>query len=146
MHPKKLVASLCVLAALLAACGDDGGAEDEAHGHATLGSPADPSAADRTIDVVARDPAIFGPEEIEVDEGETILFRITNEGRMPHEFVLGGEGHVHGEADAASVHVSPGATEELAWTFTETGHTEFACFVPGHYEAGMKGSITVASD
>ncbi|NDW02705.1 plastocyanin/azurin family copper-binding protein, partial [Salipiger sp. PrR002] len=29
------------------------------------------------------------------------------------------------------------------WTFGEPGTFEFACLLPGHYEAGMHGPLTV---
>lgn len=37
--------------------------------------------------------------------------------------------------------VEPGKTAELVWTFTEDASLEFACNLPGHYEAGMVGRI-----
>lgn len=131
-------------AALLAACGG-GGDEQAAQAHALLGRPADPGAADRTIEVTAGDPYSFSPAEIEVAAGETVLFRVTNEGHSLHEFVLGPEdAHVHGEDGDTAIQVMGGETEELAWTFTEAGSMDFNCFVPGHSEAGMKGTITVS--
>lgn len=43
-----------------------------------------------------------------------------------------------------SVLVEPGKTAELVWTFSRPMALEFACNVPGHYEAGMVGPLTVA--
>ena len=43
--------------------------------------------------------------------------------------------------DPNSVLVEPGKTAELVWTFTAATDLEFACNVPGHYEAGMVGEI-----
>jgi uncharacterized cupredoxin-like copper-binding protein len=45
--------------------------------------------------------------------------------------------------DPNSVLVGPGAREELVWTFSETTDLEFACNVPGHYQSGMVGKVTV---
>nr|WP_225890057.1 plastocyanin/azurin family copper-binding protein [Indioceanicola profundi] len=46
------------------------------------------------------------------------------------------------EHDASnSVLVEPGQSAELAWTFPEAATLEYACNVPGHYEAGMVGKI-----
>lgn len=53
----------------------------------------------------------------------------------------GGHGMEHD--DANSVLVEPGATKELVWRFTADTHLEFACNIPGHYEAGMMGEIDV---
>ncbi|MCW1246089.1 cupredoxin family protein [Pseudomonas sp. SAICEU22] len=46
--------------------------------------------------------------------------------------------------DPNSVLVQPGKTGELTWTFTKATRLEFACNVPGHYQAGMKGDLTVS--
>jgi uncharacterized cupredoxin-like copper-binding protein len=35
------------------------------------------------------------------------------------------------------------ASAELLWKFTKRGRFEFACLIPGHYEAGMKGTVVV---
>ena len=46
--------------------------------------------------------------------------------------------------DPNSVLVEPGKTAELTWTFSKTDNLEFACNVPGHYQAGMVGQLKVA--
>lgn len=43
--------------------------------------------------------------------------------------------------DPNSVLVKPGETRELIWKFAATTGLEFACNVPGHYEAGMVGPL-----
>lgn len=49
-------------------------------------------------------------------------------------------GHgMHEEAN--SVLLEPGKTGELVWTFPDHATLEFACNVPGHYDAGMQGPI-----
>jgi len=40
-------------------------------------------------------------------------------------------------------HVGPGKEMEIVWQFTEVGSFEFGCLLPGHFQAGMKGTITV---
>ncbi|MDY7565409.1 cupredoxin family protein [Pseudomonas sp. RTC3] len=42
-----------------------------------------------------------------------------------------------------SVLVEPGKTAELTWTFSKASNLEFACNIPGHYQAGMVGKINV---
>jgi uncharacterized cupredoxin-like copper-binding protein len=49
--------------------------------------------------------------------------------------------HHHGEANM--VHVAPGGTETLVWQFTQPGEFHYGCLVPGHFEAGMVGKLTV---
>lgn len=46
--------------------------------------------------------------------------------------------------DPNSVLVDPGKTAELTWTFTKVTNLEFACNIPGHYQAGMVGKIAIA--
>ncbi|MEO9960025.1 MAG: hypothetical protein ABJF07_06990, partial [Nisaea sp.] len=48
-------------------------------------------------------------------------------------------------ADPNSISLQPGETGEILWTFTNTGDFEFACLIPGHYESGMHGPLTVAT-
>ncbi|HEX7124296.1 MAG TPA: hypothetical protein VF406_00785 [Thermodesulfobacteriota bacterium] len=38
----------------------------------------------------------------------------------------------------------PGETKELLWRFAEREDIEFACNLPGHAEAGMRGDVKVA--
>jgi len=40
-------------------------------------------------------------------------------------------------------HVAPGKTGEIVWTFNRAGEFDFACLIPGHYDAGMVGKIKV---
>jgi len=40
-------------------------------------------------------------------------------------------------------HVAPGQTGEIVWHFNRPGDFEFACLIPGHFEAGMVGRIRV---
>ena len=47
-------------------------------------------------------------------------------------------------AESNIVTVAPGKSGELIWQFTKAGKIAFACLQPGHYDAGMKGSVTVA--
>lgn len=66
-------------------------------------------------------------------------------GSMDHGAMAGmdqGSGMAHD--DPNSVLVEPGKTGELTWTFSQAGNLEFACNVPGHYQAGMVGKLTVS--
>jgi len=49
----------------------------------------------------------------------------------------------HGEPCMA--HVGPGQQGEIIWRFNQAGEFDFACLIPGHYQAGMKGRIVVHS-
>jgi len=39
--------------------------------------------------------------------------------------------------------LDPGQTKETTWTFTAAGELLYGCHQPGHYGAGMVGTITV---
>ena len=51
------------------------------------------------------------------------------------------DGHSMKHDDPNSVLLEPGETAEIVWKFAETAALEFACNVPGHYEAGMVGEF-----
>jgi len=53
----------------------------------------------------------------------------------------GGKTMEHNDPNA--VLLEPGKTGEVIWKFAESADLEFACNVPGHYEAGMVGHIEV---
>ena len=80
--------------------------------------------------------------------GETYTFNVTNNGSMPHEFVIEVAGAVDEplEGDAGPAEIEPfdaGTTQTIEFTFTEAGIFQFACHVPGHYEAGMALTVHV---
>ncbi|MCW5752431.1 MAG: cupredoxin domain-containing protein [Alphaproteobacteria bacterium] len=52
----------------------------------------------------------------------------------------GSHQHSHGP-EAGNLLLEPGKTAEMVWTFPKDGVIEFACNIPGHYEAGMVGKI-----
>lgn len=119
------------------------------------GIAGDARALQRTIAVGMSDSMRFSPDRITVKLGETVRFVIRNDGRLPHEYVIGtrqaNDEHAalmlrfpnmaHDEPYMA--HVAPGQTGEIVWTFNRPGEFDFACLMAGHYQAGMKGRITV---
>ena len=54
-------------------------------------------------------------------------------------------GHGMQHDDPNSVLVEPGKTAELTWTFKQATGLEFACNLPGHYQAGMVGKLPTCS-
>ena len=128
-----------------------GGHDDEA-----IGKPGVAAKVARTIKVDMSDSMRFSPSNIAIRQGETVRFVVTNSGKLAHEMVLGKEKELkeHYEimkknpemehADANSVTVQPEKTGEIVWQFTKAGKVNFACLHPGHYDAGMKGLVTVA--
>jgi uncharacterized cupredoxin-like copper-binding protein len=45
--------------------------------------------------------------------------------------------------DPNAIAVKPAETHELVWKFSRAGQVQYDCNIPGHYEMGMKGTITV---
>ena len=68
------------------------------------------------------------------------MLTATGMGKMGHSAM--GHGAMKHD-DPNSVLVEPGKTAELTWTFTQTTGLEFACNLPGHYQAGMVGKLNV---
>lgn len=58
---------------------------------------------------------------------------------MDHGSMPEMEGMAHN--DPNSILVNPGETRELTWTFSGDAELEFACNMPGHYQAGMVGEF-----
>lgn len=126
------------------------------------GRPGDPSAVSRTIVLVATDTR-FNVQTIQVRDGETVKIVVRNKGSLVHEVTIGdpemqkmhqaemlrlmeagkltadtvAPGVEHGHPN--SVLLEPGESKTIIWTFARHEPLEFACNVPGHYEAGMKG-------
>ena len=115
------------------------------------------TAATRTVPLDLLDSMRFSPDRIEVAQGETIRFVIRNRGTMQHEMVIGTPAalaehaalmakHPGMEHDAPYMaHVEPGERGEIVWTFNRPGEFEYACLLPGHYPAGMRGTLIVIS-
>ena len=121
------------------------------------GRQGDPAKATRTIAIGMSDAMRFTPDRIEVRQGETLRLVFRNRGKVLHEFVLGTKKALDAHAAAMQrmpdmthddpwmVHVPPGKTGELVWKFNRAGEFDFACLIPGHYQAGMVGKVRVAA-
>jgi uncharacterized cupredoxin-like copper-binding protein len=121
------------------------------------GIAGDAQAAKRTIEIRMTDNMRFTPDDIEIRQGETIRFRHMNNGNAMHEFVLGTKAELDEHAalmkkfpnmehdEPYMAHVPAGKQGEIVWTFNRPGEFDFACLLPGHYEAGMVGKIRVVA-
>jgi len=109
----------------------------------------------RTIEVRMTDDMRFAPHAIEVALGETVRLVAVNAGQVLHEIVIGTPEELKAHAEMMQkfpnmahdepymAHVDPGQRGEIVWTFNRPGAFQFACLIPGHFEAGMVGHITV---
>jgi uncharacterized cupredoxin-like copper-binding protein len=120
-----------------------------------FGRTGDPKRVGRTIEIGLHDTMRFDPAEVTVRQGDTIRLRVRNAGRVLHELVIGTEEELARHAalmranpdmehDAPYMaHVNPGKSGEIVWQFTQPGTFKYGCLVPGHFEAGMVGTINV---
>lgn len=123
----------------------------------SFGIAGDPKHVSRTIAIRMTDEMRFEPATVRVKAGETIRFVHRNVGHVMHEMVIGTgkdlEEHAavmrkHPEMEHDEpwmAHVAAGKRGEIVWKFNRPGEFEFACLIPGHFEAGMRGRITVAA-
>ena len=150
---------IVVLSLTVAACGQETGGTTEPESATetefVFGSPADAAIADRVIDIETTDALTFEPTDISVATGETVTFRLTNNGVLVHDFTLGDQatqdtheaemsemgGMAHDEPNVVTI--PAGETVELTWTFGDEGTVLVGCHQHGHYAAGMTGRITV---
>ena len=103
------------------------------------------AAAPRVVRIVASEQLRFIPDVVTVKAGETITFEVTTVGMSVHEFMVGPAADVAADASSTPEIADIGMmqTKSLTYTFAGTGLFSFACHAPGHYEAGMKGSIVI---
>ena len=166
-HVLRLPAAAIVLAAATASAAPGIVSVQHHHGHAhgqahsddakdtPFGRVGTAAKATRTIRIQMADTMRFTPAHIVVKRGETVRLVATNKGAVLHELVLGTPDELRRHAEmmrkspgmkhdeAHMVHVRPGKTGQIVWQFTEAGEFEFACLIPGHFEAGMVGRVTV---
>lgn len=177
-----LLAGTALSAAAMASPSSGGGGHDDDAPKFVFGAPGDAHDIDRTIKLNAFEMG-FDPAVMNVKDGETIRFVVTNTGDVIHEFAIdtvegqaahrvemeelmdaveeelaegghdeekeaGEEAGHDDEEKAGEAHDDPnaivlaaGETKELIWKFAKADNLEFACNVPGHYEAGMKGDF-----
>jgi uncharacterized cupredoxin-like copper-binding protein len=128
------------------------------HEHFSAGEPGNPREPSRIVNVTMTEEGkrmLFDPSVIEVRLGEQVRFLLFNDGAEYHEFVLAThrENQQHAELMKKSPnmeHNDPNAKRlsglssgELLWKFTRRGEFEYACLIPGHFQAGMHGKIIV---
>ena len=148
-----LVGTFAALA-LLGACEDDDdgdatNAQDDHGGSMEF---------DREVTVEASDELRFDPDTIRVTAGESVRLELHNEENSQlHDFSVpsiavenvmseGAEHHeMEGMDQEFAMHVAAeaGGHGALIFTATEPGEYEFFCSVPGHRQAGMRGTIIV---
>jgi uncharacterized cupredoxin-like copper-binding protein len=167
-----LFVAIVLFSAVLAGCGghkhgdsghhdvgsDHHASGDGHHSDSSVGIPGSPDVVDRTITITMNDEMRFVPANIDVKAGETIRFDLTNAGAIKHEMVIGNAEYLLEHAEMMKkfpgmeheepnmLLLDPSASGELVWKFTQSGNVDFACLQPGHFDAGMKGIVSVAAE
>lgn len=77
----------------------------------------------------------FKPATINLDKGGNYTVRLTNDGALPHDITF---------PDGTTITANAHETKEAVVAIPEGG-TTFICSIPGHAQAGMKGTITVGA-
>jgi uncharacterized cupredoxin-like copper-binding protein len=124
------IIALVATALLVAACGSAGG---QSNGSST------------EVQITLSEFKIESPQTT-FTTGTPYRFVIKNEGTISHDWAIMPRGATDESQALAQVDESqlpPGATVTQEFTFTQAGDFEFACHVPGHYEAGMLLPISV---
>ena len=96
----------------------------------------------------------FSPDQISIRAGEPVKLTVVNRGSVRHELMIGTKNELaeharemkssknhHHHDNATSL--EPGQSITVSRVFAEAGELGMACFEPGHYEAGMRGSIRI---
>lgn len=78
----------------------------------------------------------FAPMDFTVQEGQQVVINLQNDGEMPHDFAIR-------KTEIRTSLVQPGKATQLKFTAPEEGDYEVLCTVSGHFDRGMKGTLTV---
>jgi uncharacterized cupredoxin-like copper-binding protein len=153
-----LLLALPVLTLLAAPLAAAPGAPGHAHDTFAAGEPGKASRVKKTVEILMKEgdgTMSFEPARLEVRRGETVRFVVRNVGELEHEIVIDS---VEGNAkharemekfpemehdDPNAIRLKPGKNGEMIWRFSKRGTFEYACLIPGHHQAGMKGTIVV---
>jgi len=69
-----------------------------------------------------------------VPVGTTVIFKVTNKGKIAHDFKINGK---------KTQLIKPGATKSVTVKFTKKGRLVYICTVTGHAKLGMTGKFSV---
>ncbi len=125
---------------------------------AACSSGGDSAGASDTIDVTL-DNFEFVGSSWEIPAGEEITITMTNEATIDHEWVILKPGvTIDSEAELPETEeelladfvyweeeVAGGDTQTFTFTAPAAGEYQIICAIPGHFDSGMKGSLTVSA-
>jgi uncharacterized cupredoxin-like copper-binding protein/cytochrome c551/c552 len=99
------------------------------------GGGASPASKAATVKInVAASEFKFVLSKKTVPAGSTVVFTVTNKGKIPHDFKISGK---------KTKTLAPGKKALLRVVFPKKGTISFLCTLPGHAQGGMKGKFGV---
>ncbi len=140
-HRKVVILAATGFAALSLALAGCGGDDNEAAPPPPApAEPAAPSGGGETALDVAADPSgalKFDKTELTAPAGSVVI-HFTNDSEVPHNLSVEGDGvDVEGET------FQGGGSKDTTLDNLAPGTYTFYCSVPGHEQAGMKGTLTI---
>lgn len=86
-----------------------------------------------TVNVTAKEWA-FTLSKRSVPVGSTVVFKVTNKGKIGHNFVIAGK---------KTKLLNPGQSQSITVKFAKKGTFKYLCSVTGHAKLGMQGTFGV---
>ena len=99
-------------------------------------APASPAGAQQ-VTLTVGNAMYFAPSSLVVRAGQPVELALRNEGGIPHDFTL-----AEGASRAVKIEAQGGHTARGMFTIDTPGTYAFVCSVPGHAQAGMRGTVT----
>jgi nitrosocyanin len=78
----------------------------------------------------------YDQKTLTVKKGDTVTIKLTNSGKMPHDWVVD-------EFNAKSKEIKNGEMDSITFVADKAGTFEFYCSVGSHRAMGMVGSLVV---
>ncbi len=129
---------------------------DHSSNGSSVGEPGLEAEVNKTIQVITLDTMRYKfLSEPNISDGDVVKFVITNQGQLTHEMSIGDEKEQKAHRammrkmpdmeheDGSTVTIKPGETSVLIWKFAGQGDVQFACNIPGHFEAGMSHTSSI---
>ena len=95
------------------------------------------SSASKTVTIkVTATEFKFALSRRSVPKGTTVIFKVTNKGKIEHDFKINGK---------KTKLLKPGQSTTLKVVFRTKGKLAYLCTVKGHASVGMKGTSSVSA-
>jgi uncharacterized cupredoxin-like copper-binding protein len=113
------------------------------------------------VDMAVRDNMVFSQSDISVPAGQELAIDFVNTSRLPHNIVIvDGDMTVATEVNRDAINqadylpqhpavvaslpmIMPNQTGSITWQPSQPGTYLFICTYPGHFDAGMYGTIII---